>query len=191
MITKYTQYIKENNNNSQFFTTYDETKDWLYLMKIRNFFINNDLIINVDGSVDISSQELTHIPVKFGVVNGHFDCSHNKLTTLEGSPDKVNGYYYAYYNKISNVKGLPNKILAYIDLSENNILSILDLSIYNLKKTTNFYWYTNLNKSKKEEYFDFHLENNPEIISLINFESSYSFNQKWNHLLNANKFDLI
>jgi hypothetical protein len=67
----------------------------------------------------------------------------------------------------------------------------LDLSIYNLKKTTNFYWYTNLNKSKKEEYFDFHLENNPEIISLINFETSYTFNKKWNHLLNANKFDLI
>jgi hypothetical protein len=65
------------------------------------------------------------------------------------------------------------------------------LDLYNLKKNINREWYKELNPKIKEEYFDKMLENNPEIISLINFELSKEFKDKWEHLFNANKFDLI
>ena len=191
MIIKYTQYIKENNSNNQFFTTYKETKDWLDKMKIKNYTINKDLTINVDGSVDISIQELTYIPVQFGVVKGDFYCYNNKLTTLEGSPKEVGIHFNCSHNELTTLIGSPKEVKGGFHCYYNELTTLEGLSICNLKNIIDFGWYRQLNPKIKEEYFDKMLENNPEIISLINFELSKEFKDKWEHLFNANKFDLI
>jgi hypothetical protein len=192
MIIKYTEYIKENNSDSQFFTTYEETKKWLDKMSIDNYTINHDLTVDVDGIVNISAKNLTNIPVQFGTVKGNFYCSYNKLTTLYGSPKEVKGNLYCYENKLTTLEGSPKEVNGYFYCNDENQLTTLEgLSIYNLKKNIDRVWYKELNPKIKEEWFNEHLEDNPEIIGLIGFKPSKKFKDKWEHLLNANKFDLI
>ena len=55
-----------------------EIEDWLKEMKIKNFEVNDDLTVDVDGYVNISKKKLTEIPVQFNKINGVFNCSDNK-----------------------------------------------------------------------------------------------------------------
>ena len=190
MITKYSEYIRENSSNSHFFKTYEETKEWLDKMEIKNYKINDDLTVDVSNGVNLSNRKLSYIPVKFGIVNGGFWCNNNKLKTLVGSPEKVLYSFDCSNNKLSSLIGSPKQVKGgfYNDI---DLTSIDGYSIYNLKININKDWYKLLNSKIKEDYFDKNLEENPEIISLINFETSKEFKNKWNHLFNASKFDLI
>ena len=53
---------------------------------IKNYTINEDGSIDVDGDVDLSNRKLIELPLKFRNVNGNFYCSWNELTSLEGFP---------------------------------------------------------------------------------------------------------
>jgi len=199
MITKYLTYIKENVNHNQFFTTYEETKDWLDKMMIRKYRINKDLTVDVDGHVNLFNMNLKTISVKFGIVNGEFNCENNKLTSLDGSPKVVRGVFRCYNNNLTTLEGSPEivngnfrcsnnplstligltKVIGgYFDCYNNKLTSLEGFHINILKKSINTEWYKELNSSIKEEYFDKILEDNPEIISLINFELSKEFKDK-------------
>ena len=58
---------------------------------IRNYTINEDGSINVDGNVDLKYKKLTKLPLKFKNVSGGFYCHDNQLTSLEGCPESVGG----------------------------------------------------------------------------------------------------
>ena len=66
--------------------------------------------VNVNGSVDLSSKDLTQFPVKFGIVKGSFNCSNNQLTTLEGAPREVGGNFNCSSNQLTTLQGAPNKV---------------------------------------------------------------------------------
>ena len=172
MITKYTQYIKENVNNNDFFTTYEETKEWLDKMKIDNYTINDDLTVHVNGNVHLYKMNLNFLPVKFSIVNGYFEVEFNNLPNLIGSPEKLINSSSFWYGA-------------------NPLTSLEGLSIYNLKIIIDKHWYVGLKSKIKEDYFDTILEENPEIFNLIDFKPSKKFKEKWEHLFNATKFDLI
>lgn len=75
-------------HQSNFLKTYKETKKWLDKMNIKNYTINNETLVVDAHSVDLSYSKLTHIPVKFGLIQNTFDISYNpELTSLVGSPD--------------------------------------------------------------------------------------------------------
>ena len=61
---------------------------------IRNYTINPDGSIDVNGSVNLFYEKLKKLPLKFNKVNGNFYCNDNQLTTLEGSPKEVNGVFW-------------------------------------------------------------------------------------------------
>jgi len=84
-------------------TTKKEISDWLYRNSIDYYTINDDLTVDVDGSVHIRNKGLLELPIQFGVVNGHFDCSSNYLYTLKGSPTKVNGMFNCGQNDLTNL----------------------------------------------------------------------------------------
>ncbi len=87
---------------------------------IKNYTINSDGSIDVDGDVDISplriraqhlpNQELKKLPLKFGEVTGNFDCSYNQLTTLEGAPRSVWGDFNCSDNKLTTLEGAPESV---------------------------------------------------------------------------------
>ena len=77
---------------------------------IKNYTINPDGSIDVDGSVYLYNMDLTEIPLKFNKVSGYFDCSNNQLKSLKGSPKKVGGDFYCSLNKLTSLKGGPEKV---------------------------------------------------------------------------------
>ena len=123
--------------------TEDEVKAWLDKYKIKNYTINNDLTVDVEGNVDLASMHIKELPVQFGVVTGEFDISYNKnfkslkgvpkevhnffcvetsIETLEDGPEKVEKCYYVHSNKLKTLKGAPKKVIT-LQLSHNTELN--------------------------------------------------------------------
>ena len=56
--------------------------------------INNEGLVDVEGSVNFVNQNFQRLPVSFGRVSGGFDLEGCKnLLTLEGGPREVGGYF--------------------------------------------------------------------------------------------------
>ena len=77
---------------------------------IKNYTINDDLSVDVDGAVVISNRNLTKIPIRFNKVTAYFDCSGNKLTTLEGSPRWVGKWFNCFSNNFTTLDGSPDYV---------------------------------------------------------------------------------
>jgi len=90
---------------------------------IKNYTINLDGSIDVNQSVNLNSENLTKIPLKFNKINGNFYSSKNYLTSLEGCPKEVNGDFYCGYNKLTSFKYAPKIIRGNFDCDDNNIKS--------------------------------------------------------------------
>ena len=74
---------------------------------IRNYTINEDSTIDVDGDVDLRKNRLTKLPLKFRRVSGDFSCYINQLKSLEGAPLSVGGGFYCYINQLKSLSGAP------------------------------------------------------------------------------------
>ena len=96
---------------------------------IKNYIINEDGSIDVDGDVDLSNRELIELPLKFRNVSGYFNCSNNELTSLEGAPSSVGGNFYCSGNKLTSLEGFPTLFRAtmVIDISDNPVEEVYDL----------------------------------------------------------------
>jgi hypothetical protein len=77
---------------------------------VKNYTINSDQSVDVNGDVSISDRKLTQIPVKFGYVSGTFWCHINNLTSLEGAPREVGGDFYCTDNNLTSLKGAPREV---------------------------------------------------------------------------------
>ena len=75
--------------------------------RIRNYTINSDGSIDVDGDVDLLYLNLTKIPIKFNKINGYFDCSYNNLTSLENSPRWTKQSIFCIENSLTSLEGCP------------------------------------------------------------------------------------
>ena len=90
-------YLGNNLNESQeeFFDTKEKITVWLDSNRIKNYTINDDLTVDVDGCVDISEKDFKRIPVKFEKVTGSFWCSNCvRLISLKGCPSSVGGSFW-------------------------------------------------------------------------------------------------
>jgi hypothetical protein len=115
----------------EFLNTRKDVQAWLSQHNIKNYTIEDNLIVNVAGSVYFDGHELTHLPVKFGKVAGDFSCSgvgfttcqgfprevsydvwvcNNKLTTIQYAPEKIGGSFYIWGNQITNLAQLTCEI---------------------------------------------------------------------------------
>ena len=81
--------------------------------KIKNYTINDDLTVDVEGDVDIENggrRGLKEIPIQFGKVTGVFDCSYNNLISLKGCPRWVGGSFYCSFNRFTTLEGSPEYV---------------------------------------------------------------------------------
>lgn len=106
------------------FNEYSQVKDWLDRKGIENYTINDDLIVDVDGDVDISFYDLTEIPIQFGKVDGNFLCCGNRLTTLKGCPKYVGGGFDAFNNKLTSLEYCPEITEWRFDVHNNNLTTL-------------------------------------------------------------------
>jgi hypothetical protein len=77
---------------------------------IKNYTINSDNSVDVDGDVDLWDKKLTSIPLNFNIVNGYFECSYNYLTSLKGCPIRVGDGFYCYSNKLTSLQHSPQYV---------------------------------------------------------------------------------
>ena len=88
--------------------TIKEIKSWLDFVKVKDYTINKDLTVDVDGDVHLYKKNLLEIPIQFGIIKGYFDCGYNNLTSLEYSPKEC-GNFYCGHNKLTSLKGSPKE----------------------------------------------------------------------------------
>ncbi len=77
---------------------------------IKNYTINPDGSIDVNGSVNLYDGSLTELPLTFNKVTGYFTCGFNQLTSLKGSPRWVGGYFNCSCNQLTNLEGSPDYV---------------------------------------------------------------------------------
>jgi hypothetical protein len=96
---------------------------------IKNYTINPDGSIDVDGDVLLYNRRVSKIPIKFNKVSGYFYCSWEDLTTLEGSPKHVGGWFDCSDNKLKTLKHSPSIISGLFYCIDNPLESLEGLNI--------------------------------------------------------------
>ena len=109
---KYNQFINESNE-------YIDSICKEY--GIRNYTINFDGSIDVNGDVHLLYKGLTKLPIKFNNVSGYFNCYSNQLTSLEGAPKSVGEYFSCNSNQLTSLEGCPKSVGGYFSCSENKL----------------------------------------------------------------------
>ena len=92
---------------------------------IRNYTINPDGSIDVDGNVELGVHNLDKIPLKFNNVSGYFNISYNNITSLEGCPKYIGETFYCNSNKLTSLEYFPNKINHEILIKDNPLESLV------------------------------------------------------------------
>ena len=70
--------------------THEEVVNWLDENNIKDYIINDNLSVDINGDVELFSLNAV-LPIRFKNVSGYFDCSSIDLTTLLGCPSIVGG----------------------------------------------------------------------------------------------------
>ena len=81
-------------------------------MRIRNYTINSQGEIDVNGNVILSRQHFKELPYKFGTVTGYFDIGECKnLISLKNCPDKVELFFACNRNpQLDSLEGCPKEV---------------------------------------------------------------------------------
>jgi hypothetical protein len=93
--------------------------------RIKNYTINDDLSIDVNGDVDLHNQGLGKcLPLRFNYVGGNFDCHFNELVSLKGCPQKVGGYFNCSNNNLVSLEGCPQTVNGHFHCFNNHLISL-------------------------------------------------------------------
>lgn len=98
---------------------------------IKNYTINSDGSIDVDGNVDLTVFNLTKLPLTFNYVSGHFLCSNNYLTSLKGSPRIIGHNFSCTNNNITSLIEGPDRVGGFYYCNNNNLESLIGSPITN------------------------------------------------------------
>jgi hypothetical protein len=96
---------------------------------IKNWTLNSDGLVDVDGHVNLCLKNSKKLPLKFGKITGYFHCAKNQLTSLEGAPNTVGGLFDCSNNQLTSLEGSPRLVGSnrgyggYFDCRNNNIRS--------------------------------------------------------------------
>ena len=119
---------------------------------IKNYTINKDGSIDVNGNVNLYHKKLYELLLKFNKVNGYFSCLDNMLSTLDGCPKIVGTYYICSFNSLTSLEGCPKTINGDFTC-ESNLLT----SLKGCPESIGGNFYCNDNKLTTFEYFPKHL----------------------------------
>ena len=90
----------------------ENIKAWCDEMKIKNYIINSQGEIDVDGNVDLEGIDITELPYKFRRVIGYFSvrCCEN-LTSLKNCPTYIGrSFNCSYCSQLDSLEGCPKEV---------------------------------------------------------------------------------
>ena len=90
-----------------------EIKSWCDEMGIKNYTINSQGEIDVNGDVNLRDKDFKELPYKFGKVDRYFlleGCEN--LISLKNCPNRVEGFFSCNRNKnLKSLEGCPKTVL--------------------------------------------------------------------------------
>ena len=92
---------------------------------IKNYIINDDGTIDVNGDVYLFNKGLVELPLTFNKVTGYFECDGNNLTTLKGGPKWVGDYFYCSNNKLTSLEFSPDYVGGYFSCRNNDLTDLV------------------------------------------------------------------
>jgi hypothetical protein len=170
---------------------------------IKNWTLNKDGSIDIDGDVYLHNKGLNKLPLKFRNVDGDFDCSFNdlislegcpkyvgrnfncsfnNLTSLEGCPELVNNSFYCFNcskDNLTSLKGCPKSVGGNFNCSYNNLTSLEGSP----KSVSGDFWCSNNNLTS--------LEGAPESIGVQFYCRDNSVYQIWNLFKDKDKIEFF
>jgi hypothetical protein len=86
--------------------------DWLDNMDVKNYTINDDYTIDVNGGVDLFDKSIEKFPdfIQFNIINGVFVCQKIGLTSLKGCPIEVSTIFTCSENRLESLLHCPNYV---------------------------------------------------------------------------------
>ena len=163
-------------NVSNFPTTRKEVIQVCKRYDIKNYTINDDLSIDVDGNVNLTSNGLEYLPLKFNYVGGGFSCFNNRLKTLEGGPQTVNGNFYCNNNKLESLEGSPQTVGGYFYCTDNKLKDLeyfpeVNGNVYMRGNLVNLLIYTFIDNKETdnfliEDFVDYEIVRNRDTVML-------------------------
>ena len=107
------------------FEGFSDIKDICKKYRIKNYTINSDGSIDVDGDVNIAYMKLDKLPLRFNRIGGNFDCSVNHLTSLIGAPKEIGGNFYCNNNQLTSLEGAPKEVGGFFDCDKNPLPQLI------------------------------------------------------------------
>jgi hypothetical protein len=104
-----------------------QIEKWLIKHHIKNYIINDNLTVDVDGNVNLYAIRLTALPFRFGKVTGYFDCAVNKLTSLKNCPYYVGCDFYCFKNQLTSLQYCPYYVGYKFYAHYNKLTSVKEL----------------------------------------------------------------
>lgn len=126
---KYMKLFEDFNNDEPLITLKTLKEAELNEYGIKNYTINEDGTIDVNGDVYLGVKKLKKIPFKFGIVTGDFDLYFNQLTSLEGAPRIVGGNFGCDSNRLKDLKGSPEEVGGNFNCYNNILTSIYGMPL--------------------------------------------------------------
>ena len=128
MITIKESILSRSSHNGESFKAQrrNEIEKWLKEYDIKNYTINDDFTIYVNGNVNLFRRDLVEFPdyIQFEIVKGNFNCGSNKLTSLRGCPREVGRIFYCDINKLTSLEGAPKEVGENFYCSYNQLTSL-------------------------------------------------------------------
>ncbi len=106
------------------FESFKKIEDLCQRYEIKNYTINSDGSIDVDGDVILYYEVLSKLPLIFNHVTGSFDCGTNHLISLEGAPRIVESNFWCRDNKLTSIEGAPQEIGGSFNCGYNRLTSL-------------------------------------------------------------------
>lgn len=108
--------------------TREEIEEWLNrcseVCGFREYKINDNLVVDVNGTVNLADADLEEIPLQFGVVSESFHCESNKLKSLKGAPHTVGLSFLCFNNRLTTLEGGPKTVGAAFICSNNELTDL-------------------------------------------------------------------
>jgi hypothetical protein len=116
--------LKQLFENAQSFpTSREEVELALKTYGIRNYTINDDLTVDVNGDVFLRSIE-SKLPIQFGRVSGDFSCFGTRLLSLQGAPKEVGGNFDCDSNLLVSLQYSPREVGGSFNCVFNRLVSL-------------------------------------------------------------------
>ena len=109
---KLNTYINEAWSGVKKHTTLSDIEAWCEEMGIKNYTINSQGEIDVDGNVYINNKDFKELPYKFGTVGDYFSLGRCKnLTSLKNCPDYIKTWFACdNCSNLDSLEGCPKEV---------------------------------------------------------------------------------